>query len=521
MNGFRCFVTSLAVVSPLLCCAGAATASDQPAIIPTPKSLKLTGGSIDISLTSRILYGDAQLEPLAKVLADDIRRIHGLELAVAKGTAPDKGDILLKLGKVQGAEGGFDVYSVTVAGSVTVQGESYNDLAMGMMTVVQAARSDGKVITIPHMTIRDWGDRGFRALQVDIRSGYHPPQWVKQVIDVMRFYKVRVLQLHTTESLWVGAVMESSNGADTKLLHDNFAWTKKEMGDVIAYAKQRGVSLVPHNEMRPNDPYWPAALTLDFNPSDKFTCYVDEVDHQGKYQIKGNLANDARFWNFVKVVTQRSYEQFGAGWPGGKLPCYHIGPVYGEGGCNGKEAVRMLSFLVEKNPDIRMMYWNGPGEKDPDLSPHKKNLCVQFYSAQWGGTPEGLLQAGYPLVNASWTPLYILPGNKEKARAQAKWIFDEFQLARFGAEGKFGEPIKASDCNKMQAGVIGALLPTWEFGGPTGHLDMIVPCIPYFAEHIWNVQPFPYPKGAWERMSNANAQLEPLLQRVLKDTAKP
>ena len=135
----------------------------------------------------------------------------------------------------------------------------------------------------------------------------------------MRLYKVRVLQLHTSEALWVGAVMDSSNGADPRLIQEHAAWSKQEMDDVIAYAKARGVCLLPHNEMRPNDPFWTDVLTRRFNSRAPFTCYVDEIDHRGKYEIHGNLADDPRFWNFLKVVTQRSYDQFAKGWPGGQV----------------------------------------------------------------------------------------------------------------------------------------------------------------------------------------------------------
>lgn len=499
--------------------AGAAE-TDLP-LIPTPKSIRQQSGSLVIAAGSRVLYSDSTLEPLAKVFAADLRRVHGAELAVAKGRKPGKGDILLKLGKRDAAAGQFDRYRVTVADGATVEGGDYGAVAAGAMTLLQAARGEGGGLTIPCMTVEDHGDRGFRALQVDIRAGYHSPEWVKHVIDGMRFYKVRMLELHTTEQLWVGAAMESSNGADTNLLRRNSAWSKREMDGVMDYARERGVALFPHNEMRPNDPFWPPTLTTDFNTNDTLAGFVDEVDGKGKFEIKGNLAGDERFWNFVKAATQRSYAQYARSWPDGKMPYYHIGPVYGEGGCNGKEAVRMLGYLREKNPDIRMMYWNGPGNNDPDMTPNRDNLAVCFYSATWGGTPEGLLANGYPLVNTSWTPLYILPGTRFKAVKQGKWIFDEFQLSRFGSEATFGEPIaKARDCSQWETNVIGAMLPTWDFPSPThgeGHLEMITPCIPFFAEHLWNVRPYPYPAGAWERANAAYERLAPLLNRLIRE----
>jgi hypothetical protein len=514
-------VIALVFVSLLTLCLGISRQplNAAPAILPQPKVITLGNGSLSLRAGSRIVAQGADLEPLAKVFASDIERVHRVTLPT--GSAPAAaGDIALRLVADNPKLKGPDAYRISVGKTVAIEGGTYQAVAFGMMTVLQTLERDGDGLKIAHMTVEDAADRAFRALQVSIRGGYHSPQWVKKVIELMRFYKVRVLQLHTTEALWVGAVMDSSNGADPQLLKEHSAWSKQEMEDVIAYAKERGVGLLPHNEMRPNDPFWPAALTVDFNTNDTFACYVDEVDHQGKYEIKGDLADDPRFWNFVKVVTQRSYDQFARSWPDGKLPYYHIGPVYGEGGCNSQEAVRMLGFLKEKNPDIKMMYWNGPGDADPDLTPHQKNIVVDFYSATWGGTPEGLLAAGYELCNVSWTPLYVLSGSRSKAQNQGKWIFDEFHLSRFGGEGTFGEPIKARDCSHLQNGIIGSMLATWDFADPSqseGHLEMIVPCIAFFAEHIWNLQPWPYPKGAWEKAAAAFAQVSPLVNHLIRE----
>ena len=516
--------TARVVVCVFVSMAAALQPQAALALLPQPKALTPGSGSLAIPATSRIVSQGTGLEPLADILASDIARVHGVQLATGQAP-PAAGDIVLRLVTDAPALLGTDAYRVTVDQGVRVEGRTYQAIAMGMMTVLQALQTDGGALTIERMAVADFADRAFRALQVSIRGGYHSPQWVKKVIDLMRFYKLRVLQLHTAEALWVGSVMDSSNAADPKLLKEHSAWSKREMEDVIAYASARGVSLVPHNEMRPNDPFWPVALTKDFNPADTFADYVDEIDGKGKYEIKGNLADDPRWWNFLKVASQRSRDQFAKSWPNGKLPYYHIGPVYGEGGCNGKEAVRMLGFLKENNPAIKMMYWNGPGDADPDLTPHKRDLVVDFYSATWGGTPDGLLAAGYTLCNTSWTPLYIQPGSRIKAQRQGKWIFDEFHLSRFGAEGPFGGPIQdhARDCPQAQDGIVGSLLSTWDFAGPDdreGHLEMIAPCIPFFAEHIWNVRPWPYPADAWPAAAAAAARLAPLANQFLRE-ARP
>jgi len=48
--------------------------ADVPAIIPTPKSLKITGGRLRIAPANRVLHEGALLAPLARVLAVSVRR---------------------------------------------------------------------------------------------------------------------------------------------------------------------------------------------------------------------------------------------------------------------------------------------------------------------------------------------------------------------------------------------------------------------------------------------------------------
>jgi len=490
-----------------------------PLFLPEPKKMTLSSGQLVLGPAPAITVTDHSLKPLGAVLANDLVTLYRATRPTVTVGVPKAGDIFLKLANGNPKYKSLDAYTLNIDTTATVEGGSYQAIAFGMMTLLQAVHNEGKGLSLPRLLIQDDADRPFRAFQLDIRIGYHSPEYVKKAINMMRFYKVRILQLHTSEPLWVGAVFPSSNGAtDINDLHANNAWTRKEMDDVIEYARIRGVALIPHNEMRPNDPFWRATLLVDFNKSDKFAGYVDEADGKGAYQWPAgdNLAGDERFWSFVKVATQRSYAQFAKGWPDGKLPYYHIGPVYGEGGCNGREAVKMLTYLKEKNPDIKMMFWNGPGPADPDLSPHKKNIVVDFYSKQWGGHPAGMLAAGWELCNTSWTPLYILPGTVKKAVAQGKWIHDEFAVTRFGKESAFGEPIKenADDCRQYAGKVMGSLLSTWDFpgegGSGEGHLEMVLPCIPYYAEHAWNMKPWPYPKGSYEKAKRACDSLFPL-----------
>ena len=506
---------------------GASALGIAPAIIPTPKSLKLTGGDLRIGASGRVVYEQAELAPLATILAGDIRRIHGVRLETCRATDAPTGGIRLRLVHGDSRVKGLDAHRVVVDSGAVVAGENYNAVAFGMMTVLQAMRKQGDGLLVPRMTVLDDADRAFRALQLDIKTGYHSPEWVKRAIDLARFYKVRLLELHSAESMWIGCTLDSSNAVPLDVRRRNLLWTRKEMDEVIAYAKARGVFLFPHNESTPRFVGMKKALTSDFNSADALAGYMDEIDGKGAYEVTGSIPDQAddRFWSFIKVVTQRSYDQFAAGWPGGVLPYYHMGPVYGEGGTSPANAVRILGCLKQKNPNIKLMFWCGPRASDPALAPHKDNIAVAFYSSHWGGRPQDLVKAGYEIVNVSWTPLYILPGTRHKARRQGKWIFDEFQLYRFGDEGTADSPSRrVNDCSQWANKVVGSMLPTWEFSNARhieGHLEMILPCIPFYAEHAWNVRPYPYPKGAWEKVASASDRLAPLALQIVCEPRPP
>ena len=96
-------VSLLAIIAVLTCVAIPAVAqvqhqaADLP-LVPWPKSVHVTDGSMVLQPTAQIVATDNQLLPLAKILAKEIRAVHGLELVAAAGEARP-GDIVLSVNK--------------------------------------------------------------------------------------------------------------------------------------------------------------------------------------------------------------------------------------------------------------------------------------------------------------------------------------------------------------------------------------------------------------------------------------
>ena len=506
----------MALLLTLLACPAAGAPVPAPPIIPVPKKLVLQGGVLRITAKARIVCHREELAPLAKILADDIARTHRVSLSVAKGPHAKADEIEIRLVTDDPFLRGPDAYRLKVNQRVVLEAGCYDAAAMGAMTLLQALRPDADgTLTLPWMLVEDRADKPFRAVQVCIKNQYHSPQWVKRVVDLLRFFKIRLLELHTAESMWIGCVMDSTSGVPEKDRMRSLLWTKAEMDDVIAYAAQRGVFLFPHNESVPHYAGMKNALTRDFNTTDTFAGFMDEFDGKGPYEVKGSIPRDGdpRYWAFVKEVTQRSYAQFAAGWPDGKLPYYHMGPVYGEGGTTPENAVRLLTFLKEKNPDVHLMYWSGPAASHPVLKPHAKNIVGAYYSRGYGAPPGQLFKDGGEIINVSGDPLYFAVGwsSPRTARQNAKRICETFHVAR----------LNGIDCTKWSDQVLGAMLPTWEMR-PAGHIEALLECVPFFAEHVWNVRPFPYPDTIWPEIAGRyHGNLEVLIKRQICERRPP
>ncbi|MEX0778060.1 MAG: chitobiase/beta-hexosaminidase C-terminal domain-containing protein [Phycisphaeraceae bacterium] len=503
--------------------------SAAPGLVPQPQSLNPEQGRFTIGAGSRILCADPSLAPLGELLASEIARAYGVKPAVsAQGHAkPAAGDIVLRL---TGAAAAGDSYVLRIAATATVEAPNLDGLYPGTITFLQTLRSDGPWVTAgaPAMTIRDTSPVAFRGLMIDIKNHWHEPAHLRQFIDLCRFYKIKYLSLHTGWDQWIAAVMESTAQIPQQDRIKARLYTPQEMDELIAYARLRGVYLIPHNETVPGAHDTMPALTKDWRAGDKFHDWVDEVDGTpggatggasgGAYTPAKDVDQDQRFWGFLRQVTHRSIRQFAAGFPQQSLPYYHIGPVLGEGGASPAQAVRILKIIQEVSPPTRMMFWNGPSATDPELTPHKDDMVVAFYTRQYSNaTVEDYLTNGWTIVNCAWSPLYIV--SQQVLRSQEQ-VFSDWNLYRTGTDGFTGQGIDYNtiewtsfDKPQWTRQVIGGMLCTWEV--PTYvHFDEVYPRLAALAEHAWRPTSWPYADGSYADFTQRYQANLQLLQRL-------
>ena len=133
-----------------------------PQWVPLPKTVAMGQGSLVLTPATRILTTNNELEPLAKVLADEILLTTGGRLATAAGEAMP-GAVVLQLDPNLKGE----TYSLEVAASAIIKGGNYQSVASGTVTLLQALRVANGALTLPQMHIADEPVYPYRGALID------------------------------------------------------------------------------------------------------------------------------------------------------------------------------------------------------------------------------------------------------------------------------------------------------------------------------------------------------------------
>ncbi len=134
--------------------------------------------------------------------------------------------------------------------AATVQGALH-----GLATLQQLLQSDASGWYLPAVTIQDRPRFPWRGLMIDPCRHWQPMQVIKRTIDGMALVKLNVLHLHLTEDQ--GFRIESKRFPRLhELGSDGLYFTQDEMREIIAYATERCIRVVPEFDMPGHATSW-------------------------------------------------------------------------------------------------------------------------------------------------------------------------------------------------------------------------------------------------------------------------
>ena len=236
-------------------------AADQPAIVPVPQQVTCNGSkAITLTADSRISIprSDKALRGAAELFSRQITQEANLALKVVE---KPEGDIRLAIDPKLGEE----AYRLDITKQgVDIRGGAPAGVFYGLQTLRQLLTQYGP--TLPAMKIEDAPSFGYRGAMLDCSRHFFTVDEVKTFIDMLALHKINRFHWHLTDDQgwrieihrYPELTRVGSQRAETVLGHNSPAcdgipyggyYTQKQIREVVAYAAERFVTVVPEIEM--------------------------------------------------------------------------------------------------------------------------------------------------------------------------------------------------------------------------------------------------------------------------------
>lgn len=445
-------------------------ATAEPDLVPWPRTYEAGKGELH---PTRVVATTTNLLPLARVLAGEMVQAGGTRLEVASGAART-GDIALVIDTSLRGE----AYTVRVADTATVRGGNYAAVALGTVTLLQSLRGGA----LPACEIQDEPRASYRGLLVDVARKFHSIETLKQCVVLCRLYKIRYLQLHLTDDQSFTFSSTAYPLLTTKNHHGGPAYILEQLRELEQFAVERGVVIVPEFEM----PGHAGAMNRAMPELFKIKG-TKPYEHHASI----NFVNDKVLAALDTIIGEmcdvfRASPYFHIGGDEADIAFAHQHPEFQAamketGLTNQWQLYRR--FLVRMNETVKqrgkqMIVWEGFHREPKSQVQIPKDIIVMVYESQFY-LPQHLVEDGYTVINAAWTPLYVV-----NARCQTvEHIFQWNPLLW----GKFTKEYDKTKWFQLQPSplVIGAQMCAWE-----QPQDVEIPSLrqrlPAMSERIWS-----------------------------------
>ena len=221
--------------------------------MPVPKEIKSTGNKLNITSSFRVAVTGNPDNRIYAGASRFVRRIGektGIfldkqEYVTRKNNDPSSA-LLIKVqrpGKLTTSED--ESYSLTITGQQIILSAA-NDLGAlhGLETLIQLISVDEHGYYFPGSEIHDAPRFAWRGLLLDVALHFMPVDMIHRTLDGMAAVKMNVLHLHLANDQ--GFRVESKVFPTlTQVASDGKFYTQQQVKEIIAYAGQRGIRIVP------------------------------------------------------------------------------------------------------------------------------------------------------------------------------------------------------------------------------------------------------------------------------------
>ena len=486
------------VLCAIFMCRGEAQALQALNLMPMPAKVQLGKGRllIDPSFSVTITgHNEPRLGGAVELFLSQLRRQTGMPPIDMKVT--DSPGAALTIQTASGTQkvqevGGDESYRLEVTNSgAKLSAPTTLGAMRGLQTFLQLVETTGEGFAVPAISIVDSPRFPWRGLMIDVSRHFIPLDVLERNLDGMAAMKLNVFHWHLSDDQ--GFRVESKKFPKLhEMGSDGLYYTQDEVRELIAYARARGIRVVPEFDMPGHSAAW-------------FVAYPELASGPGPYEI-------ARKWGVfdsaMDPTREETYKFLDAfiGEMAGLFPdqFFHIGGDE----VNGKQ--------WDANPKIQE-FRHAHGMKDNNDLQAYFNKRVQQIVSKHGKTMLGwdeILRPDLPnsIVIQSWRgPDSLAQAAKQGYRGLLSSGY--YVDLMWSAERHYlTEPISGAAANlttEEQKRILGGESCMWaEYVSPENIDSRIWPRTAAIAERLWSAQDVRDVNSMYQRLEKVSQRLE-------------
>jgi hexosaminidase len=247
----------------------AATLHDKYPLIPWPEQVTELQGSFVLNTAVPIIIASDTLSTEASYMNEFLQNQYGFQLKVKSGKKAEPGSILitddLPKGSVEGA------YELKITpNEIQIRGAGSTGVFYALQTIWQLLpQTYADRLDVPCVSIKDKPRFSWRGMHLDVARHFYPIGYVKRYIDNISRYKMNYFHWHLTDdqgwrieikqypqlqaiSAWRSGTRKghySSYPEEYDTTRYGGYYTQDQIKEVVAYAANRHITVVPEIEM--------------------------------------------------------------------------------------------------------------------------------------------------------------------------------------------------------------------------------------------------------------------------------
>ncbi len=245
----------------LLCSSEASAQEQQPglSLMPWPASVQTGSGSLRIDSSFSVAlsgHSEARLDRAVQRFLRQLTRETGLQLS-AKTSSKATLTIHTDHGNKEIQELGEDESYTLEIGAEGAKIDAATPLGSmhGLQTFLQLVEVSPDGFAAPAVKIQDKPRFPWRGMMIDVSRHFIPLEILRRNLDGMEAVKMNVFHWHLSENQ--GFRVESKKFPKLHTLgSDGLYYTQDEIRDLIAYARDRGIRVVPEFDMPGHSTAW-------------------------------------------------------------------------------------------------------------------------------------------------------------------------------------------------------------------------------------------------------------------------